>query len=415
MDYTPVAQSSKHYKKLVILVVVLFVIQLLVSLLSATGIFIYIKKITGDTSQDEDENDLVGSRYKPQQQMLLKKLNRIESLLDKNYRALDETTKNEHASMTKLMNRVLKILESDENNSNEEYEEENDDYEPNELNFSKLEIQNFKHILGREKYSIRANIQVKDPRDHPYMHILTFPFNFQLHVYMHKKDEKPELYLKHLAGAFQAFYMMYSRNFTLEYAKRKFSNIVRYGYRYSDRLYPGPRSTSGVYYPNGPTFYVRDRYGYEVDAHEFVHMLDFHISPEISHRESEQYVDGMANLLSGECKEKISKFPTLKDLVQGVGVNLRYTFGPPLVAVLLSNEPLRIFHARFTNERSNHQKDYVTLERHLVERYSHFYNSSVDYCRVFFAGTKRYSDFWDDGFLNQVSDSLANMNEYLDK
>lgn len=285
----------------------------------------------------------------------------------------------------------------------------------NKFHFSQQEIENFEALLDKSNYTILPNLPVYSNNRQPfkYKHIIGLPYNFQLVIFMTKYDSQYDLYLQHIAGSFQAFFMIHASTYTPEYLKRMLSNVVKYGYRYPDAIYPGAQATSGFYVPNKNNFYVREQYGYQVDAHEFVHMLDFHMAPQKYRREGEQYVDGLANLLSGVCNKRLNAYKTIVELIRNVGDDKRYDYGPPLVAFLLSNKPLRVFHTKFAEERSKDVTDYRYLEKTFLDRFGSVYNPSRDYCRDFYDTLSYFSDFWSKDFQNHVYTNIQVINDYI--
>lgn len=441
-------QQSLSDKKLIIIVSAFFIVQILtVVTISISGAVFFIRNHASDASVDYgninnsdseeyDENIRVLSAPAaaatpaaeeetiPSNILIWRKLLHIDATLTRQEQILNETMNRTET----LFQKILKMLECyfssdgigcNDNDERKRKDNDDDDNSPdnvpeNKLQFTRKEVRNFQHILGRAKYQIVPNVPVRANRGiHRYKHIITFPYNFQLHVFLTEPDHKFQSYLQHVAGAFQAFFMIHADTYSPDYLRRVLSNVVKYAYRYPDNLYPGASSSSGYYQPNGDIYYVRQRYGYQVDAHEFVHMLDFHLSPQRYRREGEQYVDGLANLLSGVCSKRLTSYRTLIDLVRGVGENKRYDYGPALVAFFLSNQPLRAFHAQFTQERSKERKNYSGLERHFLHRFSSDYHPEKDYCALFFDTLKHYSDFWSDDFIYDINTNLEVINDYI--
>lgn len=386
--------GENHNKPSKFILVILFSQLFAVCFCAAAQVYFIVEKIYGRESfeQQQLQTSFFNDKFKGCVQTSTRQYDSINRRLN---------------STEVLMQQVLQILQK---TNCSKY---NANSVENKLHFSQQEIQNFEPLLDKSKYTIQSNVPISTSGMFRYKHIIRLPFNFQLIIFMTKYDNQYNLYLQHIAGSFQAFFMIHSSTYTLEYLKSVLTGAVKYGFRYPDAVYPGSKSSSGYYQPNGNNFFVREQFGYQVDAHEFVHMLDFHMSPQKYSREGEQYVDGLANLLSGVCNRRLDAYRTISDLIRNVGEDKRYDYGPPLVAFFLSNQQLRIFHTKFTRERSKDNADYAGLEKTLIRDFSFSYNPQIDYCRVFYDTLSYFSDFWSKDFQNHINANFEVISDYI--
>lgn len=371
------------YRQLCIIASVFFVIQILVITLSTAGILAYIKHLNGNPEQQESINlktsivDDVQSIVTAEQNRMHSKGNEMKERLSQ-LKAVTTTIRNDLNAILNLMGDTATDTSSTTTTATPT--------DNTALKFTKLEIDNFKHILGKSKYSYKLNVQTAQDNGFTYKSIIKFPFNFTLVVHAKTRIQDEEEYFAYMAGAFQTFFIMYSQVLSPEKAKAAFTNVVRHGYRWPSHEYPGGSYTAGEYYPGKRYFIVREGGSYSTDAHEFGHAIQYvHNSNFWGRINAEVFIDAMANIVAKTCPSR-----SYSDLRSAMGVdsNDRYDSGPSLIAFLFSHPTLR---SVFTHAASSD-----CVKKEVLNKHSHLFEAFRDYCKHFIDAITHHNDFWRD-------------------